>query len=164
MIGLSRLTCAIADVPTGGMQTGNPKVVLKLADAWRIKAELEGVIGERDALAKEVDDCNEKIGSLTDERDQWYSRSVLLRRCLAQAIKAFYDYEMDVDDLPPGKHKEMIKALESGLDASGERCMREVQAAAVELAAEYLSGHQSTSKTDNELLIQFAADLRKGGE
>lgn len=53
MVGISRLKRAIADVPKGGMQTGSPKVVLKLADAERIMAEMENLISERAALAAE---------------------------------------------------------------------------------------------------------------
>ncbi len=41
MIGLSRLNRAIEDMPKGGMQTGDPKVTIKLCDAQRIKAEIE---------------------------------------------------------------------------------------------------------------------------
>lgn len=41
MIGVKRLQRAIADVNLGGMQTGDPKVKLKLADAQRILLELE---------------------------------------------------------------------------------------------------------------------------
>ena len=48
MIGLSRLKRAIEDVPTGGMQTGDPKVRLKLCDAQRIEVEFNAIIAERD--------------------------------------------------------------------------------------------------------------------
>lgn len=41
MIGVKRLQRAIADVNLSGMQTGDPKVKLKLADAQRILLELE---------------------------------------------------------------------------------------------------------------------------
>lgn len=41
MIGVKRLQRAIADVNLGGMQTGDPKIQLKLADAQRILLELE---------------------------------------------------------------------------------------------------------------------------
>lgn len=49
MIGLTRLKRAIADVPTGGMQTGDPKVPLKLCDAQRLEVEFNAIIAERDA-------------------------------------------------------------------------------------------------------------------
>ncbi len=169
MIGLSRLTCAIADVPTGGMQTGSRKVVLKLADAQRIKAELEGVIAERDALAREVDECNERIGELTDERDQWYGRSVVLRRSLGSAIQAFNLYEMDVDTLPTEQHKEMMKALNRDLDPSEARCMREVRAEAGR--AGFIAGADAietiqmlgSSESITDLADAYAAKVRQGG-
>lgn len=56
MIGLSRLKRAIGDVPTGGMQTGDPKVRLKLCDAQRLEVEFNAIIAERDAaLAKNAE-------------------------------------------------------------------------------------------------------------
>lgn len=54
MIGLSILKRAIADVPTGGMQTGDPKVQLKLCDAQRIEVEYAAVIAERDAALAQL--------------------------------------------------------------------------------------------------------------
>jgi hypothetical protein len=48
MIGLSRLKRAIEDLPTGGMQTGDPKVRLKLCDAQRLEVEFNAIIAERD--------------------------------------------------------------------------------------------------------------------
>lgn len=41
MIGVKRLQRAIADVNLGGMQTGDPKVKLKLADAERLVLEIQ---------------------------------------------------------------------------------------------------------------------------
>lgn len=41
MLALNRLKRAIGDVNRGGMQTGDPKVTLKLPDAQRIVLELE---------------------------------------------------------------------------------------------------------------------------
>lgn len=56
MIGLSRLKRAIADAPTGGMQTDTSKVQLKLCDAQRIEVEYGALIAERDAaLAKNAE-------------------------------------------------------------------------------------------------------------
>ena len=56
MIGLTKLKRAIADVPTGGMQTGDPKVPLKLCDAQRIEVEFNAIIAERDnALAQNAE-------------------------------------------------------------------------------------------------------------
>lgn len=53
-IAIERLKRAIADLPKGGMQTGDYKVKLKLADAQRAIAELEGLKAERDALAAQA--------------------------------------------------------------------------------------------------------------
>lgn len=56
MIGLSRLKRAIEDVPTGGMQTGDPKVRMKLCDAQRLAVEFNAIIAERDsALAQNAE-------------------------------------------------------------------------------------------------------------
>lgn len=56
MIGLSRLKRAIEDVPTGGMQTGDPKVRLKLCDAQLLEVEFNTIISERDnALAQNAE-------------------------------------------------------------------------------------------------------------
>jgi hypothetical protein len=54
MIALTRLKRAIADVPTGGMQTGDPKVRLKLCDAQRIEVEFNAIIAERDAALAQL--------------------------------------------------------------------------------------------------------------
>jgi hypothetical protein len=43
-IAVPRLKRAIEAVPIGGMQTGSPKVQLKLADAYRAIAEIENLI------------------------------------------------------------------------------------------------------------------------
>lgn len=43
MLALNRLKRAIADVNRGGMQTGDPKVTLKLPDAERLVLEMEAM-------------------------------------------------------------------------------------------------------------------------
>lgn len=43
MLALNRLKRAIGDVNRGGMQTGDPKVTLKLPDAERLVLEVEAM-------------------------------------------------------------------------------------------------------------------------
>lgn len=43
MLALNRLKRAIGDVNRGGMQTGDPKVTLKLADAERLVLDVEAM-------------------------------------------------------------------------------------------------------------------------
>lgn len=54
-IAIKRLERAIGDLPKGGMQTGNHKVKLDLADAERLIAELNALQADRDALAAQVE-------------------------------------------------------------------------------------------------------------
>ncbi len=96
MIGLSRLKRAIEDVPTGGMQTGDLKVRLKLCDAQRLEVEYGALIAERDAAlaqnAKLVAQVSEQqsfiesvmanigagatLAEVTDMLSNWYDTKV----------------------------------------------------------------------------------------
>jgi hypothetical protein len=74
MIGLSRLKRAIEDLPIGGMQTGDPKVRLKLCDAQLLEVEFNAIIAERDnALAQ-----NAELVAMVEALRQLFPLRVLL--------------------------------------------------------------------------------------
>ncbi len=85
MIGLTRLKRAIADVPTGGMQTGDPKVPLKLCDAQRIEVEYNALIAERDNAWQELREIREAIGTNPEESTADEVRRVATGRAKALA-------------------------------------------------------------------------------
>lgn len=147
MIGLSRLIRAIADVPTGGMQTGNPKVVLKLADAQRIKAELEGVIAERDALAAQVEALTAHGNALATAASMATGAMAVgspVTKFCVEAVKRF----------------NAVKA------STPQQCLRDVKAEAGR--AGYLQGYEDSMMTkfdgfSKELADEYAAKVREGG-
>lgn len=90
MIGLSRLKRAIADVPTGGMQTGTSKVPLKLCDAQRLEVEFNAIIAERDAALAQNAELVAKIDAI---KDAWmaagsWPNTVEEKQAIANAINA----------------------------------------------------------------------------
>lgn len=126
MIGLSRLIRAIADVPKGGMQTGGPKVVLKLADAERIKAELEGVISERDALAKEVCAANDRNAELVEERDALAAQNKILLDAVNLAIpSAEICYNLDLATF------ETLFLMREAVKATPQQCLADIKSEAI---------------------------------
>jgi hypothetical protein len=54
-IAVQKIKRAIADMPTGGMQTGRQRIKLDYSDAQRAIAEIEGLTAERDALQARVE-------------------------------------------------------------------------------------------------------------
>lgn len=104
MIGLSRLKRAISDVPTGGMQTGDPKVKLKLCDAKRIEVEYAALIAERDAALVEASKYQEIARQYTElaSKGIYYAIEELQQRDLmikaiagrAGYLQGIYDWRM----------------------------------------------------------------------
>ncbi len=80
-IAIQRINRAIADMPTGGMQTGKLHIKLEYSDAQRAIAEIEGLMVERDALAAQVEvlkalvkeDAHQAYWEASDENrsDRW---------------------------------------------------------------------------------------------
>ena len=100
MIGVKRLQRAISDVNLGGMQTGDPKVQLKLADAQRILLELEHLmkIKEKfDWLKKPGHEIVEPIPSLFtfNIKDPRLDGRELCRRIDAAIEQLFVDATRD---------------------------------------------------------------------
>ncbi len=108
MIGLSRLKRAIEDVPTGGMQTGDLKVRLKLCDAQRLEVEFNAIIAERDnALAQNA----ELVAQVVD-----------LKSACQLAIDMFKVNDINVPNT--------IETLEDVVNATPAQCLSDIQAEA----------------------------------
>ena len=70
-LAVKRLRRAIDEAPTGGMQTGSPKVQLKLADAYRAIAEIEHLSGVNAELYAMLD----KILNSTQPASDFYAEA-----------------------------------------------------------------------------------------
>jgi len=106
MIGLDRLKRAISDVPTGGMQTGSPKVKIDLSFAHRVVAEMEQLEREKAELVAQVEAKEfERLAAVTQSTNMFDA--------LRLAIAAFDKYEMNVDDYPSIEHVKMREKLYS---------------------------------------------------
>ena len=65
-IAVQKIKRAIADMPTGGMQTGKQRIKLDYSDAQRAIAEIEGLTAERDALQAQVEALSKLHSDLTN--------------------------------------------------------------------------------------------------
>lgn len=111
MIGLSRLKRAIADAPTGGMQTGTSKVQLKLCDAQRIEVEYGALIAERDAALANNAELVAQVEVLQD---------AAIKVCL----------RLDHDGVSTFGIAEDIENLQQVVNATPTQCLRDIQAEA----------------------------------
>lgn len=157
MIGLSRLIRAIADVPKGGMQTGSPKVVLKLADAER-NAELTE---ERDALAAQV----EALRSAIEPFATGGVCSAIDREDYSIMRERIKDWHGAIE----------FKKAQDAYNSTPQQCLRDVQAEAIDNATTYLAesipdkSHESVIFKDRYVYIstrylrEYAESVRQGG-
>lgn len=114
MIGLSRLKRAIADVPTGGMQTGYSKVPLKLCDAQRLEVEFNAITAERDA-------------ALAQNAELVAQNEAVRQACL--------DWE---NTETPNAWQLIFDEIKRCANAAPQQCLRDVKAEAIENAANLL--------------------------
>jgi hypothetical protein len=85
MIGLSRLLRAIEGMPKGGMQTGNPKVTIKLCDAQRIKIEFEALQSQNTELMSLVEVLQHRVKDLQSANNL---ASACLKQVKADAVES----------------------------------------------------------------------------
>lgn len=144
-IAIERLKRAIADLPKGGMQTGDYKVKLKLADAQRAIAELEGLKAERDALAAQAK-------ALKDLAEFWINQA-----------KPYQPSEQEYKTwLSLGYES---KALRS----TPQQCLAEIRAEAVLKFAEDIGVFSSEYDDQGYVEVakwrvkEYAAKVRQGG-
>jgi hypothetical protein len=121
-IAIERLKRAIADLPKSGMQTGDYKVNLKLADAQRAIAELEGLKAERDAFLTELQKANATIIDLQRNPPKFTQQH--LAEIRADAVKEFAEsigvFSREYDDqgyveVAEWRIKEYVDELRQGV-------------------------------------------------
>lgn len=150
MIGLSRLKRAIADVPTGGMQTGYSKVPLKLCDAQRLEVEFNAIIAERDAaLAQNA----ELVAQAERMRSALELAFISVKTCYKQDWAPYSD----------------VVTVEKAIKLSPTQCLREVEAKAgragfIAGTDNYFDRHYDKAVSDEVLAAadQYADLIRRG--
>ena len=123
MIGLSRLKRAIEDVPMSGMQTGDPKVRLKLCDAQRLEVEFNAIIAERDnALAQnaELVAMVDRLNNFSNER---IARASTLRNCIEKVLGC--EELVFNSDVVLVVSSELVDDVRCALDATPKQCLRD---------------------------------------
>ncbi len=139
-IAIERLKRAVADLPKGGMQTGDYKVTLKLADAQRAIAELEGLKAERDALAAKNWDLGHALG---------LARSGLVSGSL---------------------NPDQLSVIKRAFETTPQQCLNEIRAEAARAGfiagADAIETIQmlGSSESITDLADAYAAKVRQGGE
>lgn len=140
MIGLSRLKRAISDVPPGGMQTGDPKVKLRLCDAQRIEVEYAAIISERDAaLAQNA----ELVAQVEYLKSHFNELAEVAQRC--DSWESFPQQPID-------------RAL-GALQSMPNQCLRQIQADAILSAIKFFKGSRDI---DVEALESYANRVKAG--
>ena len=155
MIGLSRLKRAIGDVPTSGMQTGDPKVRLKLCDAQRLEVEFNAIIAERDAALAREAELVAQVEALNKKNFELTCYRIDVIRCLKTIA-----FEHNHDDFP--LYQPLARQLMDSISANTE--LVEVRAEAGR--AGFLAGSQTFGfnlKRLDELADSYA-DRVKAGE
>lgn len=147
MIGLSRLKRAIADVPTGGMQTGYSKVPLKLCDAQRLEVEFNAIIAERDAaLAQNA----ELVAQAERMRSALELAFISVKTCYKQDWAPYSD----------------VVTVEKAIKLSPTQCLREVEAKAGRAGflacSEWIDNDDYKFHTVAEAADDYAARVKAG--
>lgn len=146
MIGLSRLKRAIADVPTGGMQTGDPKVQLKLCDAQRIEVEYAAIISERDAALAQNAELEQRINQLIES--------------ISQLSNQVVDLQNTRDDLER-QNAEMVAQVDAIADIRAE-AIDDASNEVIDLIRSRF-GKDCSNWVEN-CLTDYANKIRQGGE
>lgn len=116
----------------------------------------EVLVAERNALAKEVDEANDRIGELTEERDALVARiqtAERVEKIFSETTELTFDdcLKLFADEI----REVQTEAIQTGLDAIGAPVTKFANK-----SDDFLSGFTFCA----ELLRQHAAKVRQGGE
>ena len=113
--------------------------------------------------------ANAAILEAADRLGELMAQVEVLKTSLRQAITAFRQYELDVDDYPSMQHKQMMESLNKASAATPTQCLNQIKADAGR--AGFVAGvsFRESDKwlSKNEICQdadQYAERIRQGGE
>jgi len=163
-IAIERLKRAIADLPKGGMQTGDHKVKLSLADAQRAIAEIEGLKSELVKLGRDYnvarckfDSLSESIDIVKAERDALAAQNEMLQSELRYFIDGDFEFNEGSEHL--------ADYIVEVLAKTPQQCLAEIRAEAIaSLRFPTMLRKMWAGGEIQEWLKEQAAKLRQGDE
>jgi hypothetical protein len=137
-IAVQKIKRAIADMPTGGMQTGKQRIKLDYSDAQRAIAEIEGLTAERDALAAQIEILGDKLSEV----------AALLDVDGMTAVQWLLDNCQEIEQLT---------------NLEPEECLAQVRAGAVRDFIEFMYKSSDCNLCDKSLDVasQYAESIRQ---
>lgn len=96
-------------------------------DEWK----MDEFIRNAEKLESESDALSKKLRAAQHEAEALAATVEALREALSEAVAAFNQYELSVDDHPTIKHKLLMQALNDELEAAPQQHLRDVRAEAV---------------------------------